>query len=204
MADKLEDKIIYCKTEFKGWHKLETITVQHRSLEKDVMLDPITREVYLSGTVVSALLYIAKKDQILLNQQFRIGAFVNNEDDPYLYECPAGALDDDNEDFETAVRREVKEETNCIISDIEFIGKVYPSPGGSDEVFMLYCGCVDEAKEGFHGIREEGEEIKTHIFDASKAIKMLDDGKVSNSATVILLHWFARNHERLKKKWGNK
>ena len=96
------------------------------------------------------------------------------------------------------------EETGCPVLDLEYIGKVYTSPGGSDEKYMLYCGRIAKAEAGHYGLEEEGEEIKTHLVPAAEAIHMLDTGKIINSGTVMCLHWFARNHDRLRKKWSNK
>jgi len=67
---------------------------------------------------------------------------------------------------------------------------------------MNYCGRIGKTETGFHGLEEEGEEIKTHLFPAAEAIRMLDDGEITNGAAVVCLHWFARNHERLRKKWS--
>ena len=161
------------------------------------------REVYYCGEVAVALLYIPETDQILLNEQFRVGSFMAGEENPWLIECCAGMIDD-GEDAETAVRREAIEETGCKILDLEFIGKAYPSPGGSNEVFYLYCGRIGKAEAGHFGLEEEGEEIRTHLFSATEAIKMLDEGRILNGATLISLHWFARHHNRLRKKWSSK
>jgi ADP-ribose pyrophosphatase len=196
-------KIISRKVEFKGWHSLETVTVQPQSLRHAGLAQPMSREVYCSGTCAVALLYLPETDQILLNEQFRVGVLLAGDDNPWLYECAAGMVDD-GEDAETAVKREALEETGCPILDLEFIGKTYPSPGGSNEVHMLYCGRIDAAEAGHYGLEEEGEEIKTHLVAATEAIRMLDAGRITNAATVICLHWFARHHDRLRKKWGQK
>jgi ADP-ribose pyrophosphatase len=196
-------KIISRKLEFKGWHSLESIVLQHQSLKHDGWTAPMTREMYYCGTVAVALLYLPETDQILLNEQFRIGAFVAGDDKPWLMECCAGMIDD-GEAPEAAVKREAVEETGCDILDLEFIGKTYPSPGGSDEVHFLYCGRIGAAEAGHYGLAEEGEEIRTHLVSAAEAVAMLDSGRITNGATVICLHWFARNHERLRRKWGEK
>jgi ADP-ribose pyrophosphatase len=201
LTHTLKTKIISRKVEFEGWHKLETVVVQHQSLKHDGWTSPISREIFYCGTVAVALLYQPETDQILLNEQFRVGAFLAGDDNPWLMECCAGMIDD-GEDPETAARREAVEETGCEILDLEFIGKAYPSPGGSEEVFMLYCGRIGKAEAGHYGLEEEGEEIKTHLVPALDAIRMLDAGRITNAATVICLNWFARNHDRLRRKWG--
>jgi ADP-ribose pyrophosphatase len=203
MTSPPKTKIISRKVEFEGWHKLETVVLQHASLRHDGQVEPMKREMYYCGTCVVTLLYLPETDQILLNEQFRIGAFMAGEPNPWLYECCAGMVDE-GEEPEDAARREAIEETGSQILDLEFIGKVYTSPGGSDEKYMLYCGRIGTAEAGHYGIEEEGEEIKTHLVSVADAIHMLDTGKIINSGTVMCLQWFARNHDRLSKKWSHK
>ena len=196
-------KIISRSVEFEGWHKLETVVVQHASLRPDGAVEPIKREVYFCNPCVVTLLYQPETDEVLLNEQFRIGAFLAGEPNPWLYECCAGMIDE-GETPEEAVRREALEETGCHIFDLEFISKVYTSPGGTDERYMLYCGRISKAETGHFGVPEEGEDIRTHLIPVAEAIRLLDTGKILNSGTIMCLQWFARNHDRLRKKWGPK
>lgn len=203
MTSAAKTKIISRQTEFEGWHRLETVTVQHPSLKHGGMAEPMKREMYYCGTCVVVLLYQPETDQILLNEQFRIGAFMAGDPNPWLYECCAGMVDE-GEKPEDTVRREALEETGAEILDLEFVGKAYTSPGGSDEIYMLYCGRIGPTETGHYGLAEEGEEIKTHMIPAMEAIRLLDTGKITNSGAVMCLHWFARNHDRLREKWGKK
>lgn len=201
MTSRPGTKVISRKLEFDGWHSLETVTVQPPSLKHDGLAQPISREVYYCGKVAVVLLYQPETDQILLNEQFRVGSFMAGEENPWLYECCAGMVDEGEEPLEAA-HREAFEETGCHILDMESIGRAYPSPGGTDELFYLYCGRIDKAEVGHFGLEEEGEEIKTHLFSAEETLRLLDEGHITNGATVICLHWFARHRERLRKKWG--
>ncbi len=194
-------KVISRKVEFEGWHSLETIVLQHKSRVHDGYAAPMQREMYYTGTAVVGLLYMPATDQILFNEQFRVGAWVAGDPNPWLLECCAGMIDE-GEKPEEALHREADEETGCKIRDIEFIAKVYPSPGGTDEIQLLYCCRIDAAAPGAFGVEEEGEEITTCLIGATEAIRMLDAGEVTNGATVTALQWFARHHDRLKKKWG--
>lgn len=196
-------KIISRKVEFEGWHTLETIVVQPASLRHDGQAEPMKREMYYCGVCAVVLLYLPETDQILLNEQFRIGAFIAGDKNPWLLECAAGMVDD-GETPEDAARREAVEETGCHVLDLEFIAKCYPSPGGTDETHMLYCGRISAAEAGHYGVEAEGEEIKTHLFSVDDVMRMLAEGKITNGATVACLFWFMNNRERLRKKWGVK
>lgn len=193
-------KILSRKVEFEGWHRLESVVAEPKSLKHDGWATPMGREVFFGTKIVSVLLYSPKTDEILMNQQFRMGAFMAGALDPFLIECCAGAVDE-GEDFETAARREALEETGSVITDLKYIGNCFTSPGCMAEEFHLYIGRIENPEAGFHGLEEESEEIKTHLLPVSEALKMLDSGKITNVTTALLLHWFARHGAALKKEW---
>jgi ADP-ribose pyrophosphatase len=203
MANAPKIEIISRKLEFEGWHRFETIILRHVSLAHGGMLAPIQREMLYCGTCVVGLLYIPETDELLLNEQFRIGPHIAGDPNPWLLECCAGMVDK-GEKPEEALKREAIEETGCEVLDYEFIGKAYPSPGGTDETYMLYCARISPAATGHFGLADEGEEIKTHILPVAEAIRLLDTGKITNGGTVMCLNWFARHHSRLREKWSGK
>lgn len=203
MTSSAKTKIISRKLEFQGWHKLETIVVQPASLKHEGLTAPMKREMYYCGTCVVILPYLPETDEILLNEQFRVGALMAGDPDPWLYECAAGMVDE-GETPEEAAKRELLEETGCHAAELEFIVKSYPSPGGTDEIQLMYCARLDKAEVGHYGLEEEGEEIKTHLFPASEVLRMLKAGEITNGALITCLFWFANNHERLRKKWSKK
>lgn len=195
-------KIISREMIFDGYHKLEMFRVQPRSLSHDGWADEMEREIFYGKDIAVVLLYIPETDEILLNQQFRLGAQLAGVEDPFLMECAAGAVDE-GETPEEAAKREAHEETGCEIIDLEYIGNSYSSPGCMAEKFYLYMGRIEKAESGIYG-HDEGEEIKTHLLPAKKVIEMLDAGEIANITTALMLQWFARNHERLRGKWTGK
>jgi len=199
-------KIISERTLFKGkWRKLEEIVVQSRKQDSEEFGGPMTVELTSRKPAVICLPYIAETDEIILNRQLRYGVLFNKQanEDPYIYEICAGLIDDGEDPKETALR-ELEEETGCHATDIEFIIKSYASPGYDNEVFHFFCANIEKAKSGIFGEENEGENIKTYIMPAAKAIEMADKGEILSAPAVLALNWFARNHERLKNKWGNK
>jgi ADP-ribose pyrophosphatase len=185
---------------FKGFSRLEELQVRPRSLKHDGWAEPMSREIFFRRNVVSALLYIPETDEILLNQQFRLGAFLSGAEDSFLLECSAGAIDE-GESAEDAARREAFEETGAEVLDIEFIGTCYPSAGGTAEDFKMYIARIAKPKTGIFGMEDEGEEIRTHLLPFAKVIELLDAGKITNATTALMLHWFARHHSRIRQKW---
>lgn len=197
-------KIIKRQVEFDGYHRVETITCQPRSLRHDGDAAEMTREVMFCKKIAAVLLYAPESDKILLNQQFRLGAMMAGCEDPFLFEVAAGAVDD-GESVEDAARREALEETGAEISDLEFVAKAYTSAGCLAEEFHLFIGRIPSAAaSGFYGLENEGEEIKTHLLPAQDAFAMLDRGEIMNAPAAVLMHWFARHHNNIRSRWLGK
>lgn len=193
-------RLVSQKQVFARYHTLEVVQAEPRSLKDGSYLPPLEREMLRTGTASAILLYCPETDEVLLNQQFRMGAFFAGDADPFLFEVAAGAIDDGETPIEAA-RREGLEETGCEVLDLEPMCSFYTSPGILDEVIYLHVGRIARPETGFHGVAAESEEIKTHLVSTEKLFAMLDDGTIRNATSMIAVQWFHRHHTRLKKKW---
>ncbi len=62
-------------------------------------------------------------------------------------------------------RREAVEEAGLVLGRLLPITRYLPSPGGSDELVHLYLGsCDSEGAGGIHGLPDEGEDIRVHVW----------------------------------------
>ena len=162
---------------------------------------PYKREILRSGPAVVVLLYDPVARQLVLIEQFRVGAYVNNLPSAWILECVAGLVDE-GETNEATARREAREETGCEIRRLEFIGAYLSTPGLSDELVSIYVGEVDAARAGgVHGHVAEGEDIRTIIFSVEEALAAADHGAVVNIMAQVALLWFARHGEALRRRW---
>lgn len=191
-------------------HSTEVVSDEHFLFQRlklqnetfaGVMSRVLTREVLRSGKVVVILLYDPVADRILLTQQFRIGAYLNDLANPWLLECVAGMVDQ-GEASEAAARREVMEETGCEAQDLQLIGEYLTSPGITDEYCALYLARVDSTKAGgVHGLADEAEDIRSRILSPREAFAATADGRVRNAMTQIALLWFQLHGEAVKEGW---
>lgn len=165
------------------------------------MSPPFRREVLRSGRAVVVLLYDPRLQKLILIEQFRIGAYVNHLPSPWILECVAGMVDE-GETSEAAARREAKEETDCDVGQMEYIGSYLSTPGLCDEMVSIYIGEVDAAQAGgIHGHAAEGEDIRTIIFSVDEALAAADRGSEVNIMAQVALLWFARHGEALGLRW---
>ena len=192
--------IIEKKEVYKRFHALSEVVIEHESFHGG-MATPIEREVFHSSKAALVVLYIPETDQLLLNEQFRTGAYFSGAENPWLLEIAGGIMDEGEKPEETMIR-EAFEETGSKVIDYEFIANIYPTPGSIAEEIFFFCARIDPSiKAGIYGEVSEGEEIKTSLYDAADVIQMLDDNKIKNGLAFSALSWFARNHDRIKEKW---
>ncbi|MDX1610291.1 MAG: NUDIX domain-containing protein [Halofilum sp. (in: g-proteobacteria)] len=195
---KRDWKILEHDTAYQGFFRIDRYRLQHTLFEGG-WSDAVTREVFERGHAVAVLPYDPARDQVLLVEQFRIGALAADAPGgPWLLELIAGIIED-GEAPEEVARREAREEAGCELGELEFVCDYLVSPGGTSERTCLYLGRTNlEQAGGVHGLDTEHEDIRVHVVDAGEAIAMADDGRIANAAGVIGLYWLARHHARLR------
>jgi len=129
------------------------------------------------------------RETLLLTAQFRYPAYVNGHPDGVLLETAAGLLDDD--DPETAIRREAVEETGHSIGEVTHVFDVFMSPGSVTERLHFYAAPYNagtRTSEG-GGLADEGEHITIVELGIEEALDMIDDGRIQDAKTIMLLQW---------------
>ena len=99
-----------------NWYRLHTTTFDY--LSDDGVWTSQSRETYDRGNGATILLYDHERRTVLLTSQFRYPVYVNGHPDGMLLETAAGLLDDD--DPETAIRREAIEETGHEVGAVSY------------------------------------------------------------------------------------
>ncbi|WJY01877.1 NUDIX domain-containing protein [Curtobacterium sp. 458] len=172
-----------------GWHVLRRTTLDVR--RRDGRWDRQQRETYDRGNGATVLPHDPERDTVLLTRQFRWPAYVNGHPDGMLVEAAAGLLDED--DPETAVRREAAEELGIRLGVLTKVFDAFMSPGSVTERVHGYVGAytpADRVEDG-GGIEDEGEDIDVLELPVREALAMVDDGRISDGKTIMLLQWLA-------------
>ncbi|WP_328611666.1 NUDIX domain-containing protein [Amycolatopsis sp. NBC_00345] len=170
-----------------GWHVLRRTTFDYR--RADGRWSREQRETYDRGNGATILLYDRERATVLLTRQFRYPVYVNGHPDGMLLETAAGLLDD--EDPETAIRREAAEETGVTVGPIEHVFDVYMSPGSVTERVHFYAAPYTPATRSGEGggLADEGEDIDVVELPFTEALTMIRTGAIADAKTIMLLHW---------------
>lgn len=121
------------KTIYQG--KIITVKTESLLLPNGVK---VTRELVNHQQAVAMLAIY--NDQIILVKQYRTGIH------DFIYEIPAGLLEENENPVDSALR-ELQEECNYSSKSVKLLGKYFLSPGYSDELIHLYlCEDLYESK----------------------------------------------------------
>jgi ADP-ribose pyrophosphatase len=145
-----------------------------------------TREIVEHADCI-AVIAIDDKNNILLVNQFR--ETVQKE----LLEIPAGGIDP-GEDIETAVKREMQEETGYLPKKLVKLGSFYSAPGYATENLYLYL--VTELIPS-RLVAEDTDSISLVRMPVSEITKILTSGKICDAKSIAGLYMYLeyrKNH----------
>jgi nudix-type nucleoside diphosphatase (YffH/AdpP family) len=144
------------------------------------------RETYDRGDGAAVLVYDPDRGKVLLTRQFRFPAWKRGHVEPLTEAC-AGLLDAD--DPVTCIRKEAEEELGVRIERPERVFVAFMSPGSVVEQLHLFVARYsprDRSGEG-GGHEQEGEDIEVLEIDFAEALAMVDDGRICDGKTIMLL-----------------
>lgn len=192
-------EIVDCHTVYQGFFRLEQYTIRH-TLFNGGWSEPLTRELFRRGNCVAVLLYDPHRDEVVLIEQFRVGAVLQPHR-AWLLEIVAGAIEE-GETAEDVAYREALEEAGCQIEDLIEINQFYTTPGGSSEWITLFCGKVDASHVGgVHGLADEDEDILVSAVKFDTVFEMLEQGKIESGIPIIAIQWLYIHRQQLRQRW---
>ena len=153
-----------------GWHVLRRTTLDYRDVV-GALEPPAARDLRPRATAPPSCSTTAIAAPVLLTRQFRFPVYVNGHPDGMLVETAAGLLDDD--DPETAIRREAAEETGVEVGELEHVFDVFMSPGSVTERIHFFAASYDSGSRhgDVAGLADEGEEIEILELDIDEALR---------------------------------
>lgn len=176
---------------FLNLFKLDALTDSGNSFDyffvsrrKEDRIKLLTKDISSEGVVIYPILK-EQPDKIVMIKQYRYPL------DEYLYELPAGLIDE-GETADIAAIRELKEETGFDLEVYNGGNPAYRRPffmgaGFTDEscnaVFGYASGTVDQSD------MEDTETIQVLLVDKTEAARILKEERVSLRAAYLLMNF---------------
>lgn len=180
---------------YQGFLSVYRYSLQHRLFSGD-WSPKIKRELMERGHAVVVIPYDPVRDELVVLEQFRIGA-LEDKRGPWLFEFVAGIFDAD-ESAEEVANRELEEEAGLKAKRLIYATSYYSSPGGTDEKLTIYIAEVDSRSAAdFGGLAEEDEDIRVHVVSRKQAFAMLEREEINNAASVIGLQWLLLHRDKV-------
>ncbi len=187
------------RTAYHGFLRMLVYRLRHQ-LYAGGWSPVLERDCLERGEVVAVLPYDPEQDQVVLIEQFRIGA-VHGSGHAWLWEIIAGEIGR-GETPEQVAYREALEEANCRLTTLVPIAQYFVSPGSSAERVHLFCGRVDsDGLGGVHGLANEHEDIRVEVVSRQQALADVAAGRIQTSPALIALQWLALQGDELRRQW---
>lgn len=180
-------------TKFLNFFELDTVTKSGRhgkyflaSRAKETEDLELIRGCTRADGVAMYVICGEKKDHVLLIRQFRwpIGG--------YVYEFPAGLVEE-GENYREAAVREVYEETGLVLTPLD-VDPMYERPyymtdGLTDEACAIVYGYAEGDIRNQH--LEDSEEIEVVMADKEEVKRILKEERVAGNCALHMMHFLS-------------
>ncbi len=131
----------------------------------------------------SAVLVVDDRNNVCFCRQYRYA--LGRE----TLEIPAGKRDSFDEDYLDAAKRELKEELGVVDAEFSYLCDVSPAVGYSDEKITVFL-----ARKPVFGEQhlDEDEFLNVAVVPLDEALRMADEGEITDSKTLIALYKYVR------------
>jgi nudix-type nucleoside diphosphatase (YffH/AdpP family) len=167
-------------------YKLSSVTLDWRRANGEWQTQ--RREIFDRGDAAALLPYNPARRTVMLVRQMRYPAYVNGYDE-LMIEAPAGLLD--GEAPEVRIRAEAEEEIGYRLGEVRKIFEAFMSPGAVTEIIHFFVAEYrPEMKiSSGGGVASEGEDIEVVELDIDEALAMVDDRRIVDAKTIMLLQY---------------
>ncbi len=143
------------------------------------------RETVIRKKNAAAVLPILPDGKLLFVRQYRHAA------KKMMLEIPAGVLET-GEDFQTAAKRELEEETGKTCKDLKFLCRMYPTVGFCSEQVAIFL--AERLEEGTQHL-DPGEFITLEQYTLKEALQMIAEEEVEDGKTIAAIFAYAASHK---------
>jgi ADP-ribose pyrophosphatase len=167
-------------------------------VQRDKIVEPGGRQnerdvIRHNGSVVILALDTAKSRKnpwVVMERQYRHAA------NQFLWELPAGKIDEGEEPL-AAAKRELMEETGYRAKKWRPLIEYYPSPGFLGEAMKVF---VAEDLRAGDAEPEDDEEIELRLVRLSELLKMIGRGAILDGKTLVSILLYARMQAKSRRR----
>ena len=125
--------------------------------------------VYEFPTWVTAVA-ITREGKVIMERQYRHAL------GEVCLEIPGGCVDDSDPDLESAIRRELLEETGYVFDEVEYLGKISANPSTNNNLMHMFLATGGE-RQGAQQL-DHNEEIDLELISLDELKALLDNNGI--------------------------
>lgn len=119
--------------------------------------------------------------RFIFERQYRHAAGIT------MMEIPGGCVDDTDQDLESAIRRELREETGYVFDTVEYLGKTSANPSTHSNWMHFYL--AKGGRKASDQTLDQNEEIEIHLLDVQQVKNLLKEKQVFQSMHATALFY---------------
>lgn len=104
-----------------------------------------------------------------------------------ILEIPGGCMDDTDANTETAMRRELLEETGYAFDSVESLGEISPNPSTNSNITYMFLAKGGKKVQEQH--LDPNEEIEVLVYPPEKVMALLKENKIRQSLHATCLFY---------------
>jgi ADP-ribose pyrophosphatase len=174
---------------FDEFFQVERARVRWEQFEGS-MGEEHTRYAIRRGESVGVVPVCEKSEEVVLVNQFRYPA-AGKASDGYLWEIPAGMVDE-GESLEKTAERELLEEIGTCGKKLTPLISFFLSPGALDEKFHLFWTKVPDCLQisPIGGNKTESENLQVRSFEKETLLRMIRQNMIQDAKTIASLLFY--------------
>lgn len=139
--------------------------------------------VYEFPTWVTAVA-ITREGKVIMERQYRHAL------GEVCLEIPGGCVDDSDPDLETAIRRELLEETGYVFDQVEYMGKISANPSTNNNLMHMFLA-TGGVRQGDQQL-DHNEEIDLELVSVDQLQSLLENNQIIQSMHASCIFYALR------------
>lgn len=124
---------------------------------------------------------ITKDGKFVMEKQYRHALGMT------MFEIPGGCVDPEDNDLESAIKRELLEETGYVFDRYEYLGRISANPSTNNNWMHMFLATGGDLYSSQH--LDENEDIEIHLMSIDEVKTLLAENKIIQSMHATTLFY---------------